>query len=79
MIAVLLLSLLNSISAQVPLIKLDPGIHVKTLGANCQLEKFKVGPQSAIILESANFNTEYDSNLKCKVGKEISFFGASIN
>ena len=47
-------------------IKLEPGVHVKTLAENCQMEKFKIGPKSAIMLESANFNTEYASKLSCK-------------
>lgn len=47
-------------------IKLEPGVHVKTLAENCQMEKFKIGPESAIMLESANFNTEYASKLSCK-------------
>ena len=45
---------------------LQPGAFVKTLGQDCKLEKFKVGPESSFLLESANFLTEYAPNLACK-------------
>ena len=45
---------------------LPPGAFVKTLGQDCKLEKFKVGPESSFLLESANFLTEYAPNLACK-------------
>lgn len=45
---------------------LQPGAFVKALGQDCQLEKFKVGPESTFLLESANFHTEYAPNLGCK-------------
>ena len=45
---------------------LQPGPNVKALGQDCKLEKFKVGPESTFLLESANFHTEYAPNLGCK-------------
>ena len=45
---------------------LQPGTFVKALGQDCKLEKFKVGPNSKFLLESANFHTEYAPNLGCK-------------
>ena len=45
---------------------LQPGAFVKALGQDCKMEKFKVGPESTFLLESANFHTEYAPNLGCK-------------
>ena len=47
-------------------ITLDDGVHVKTLGSDCKMEKFRIGPKSAMMLESANLHTEYEDGLKCK-------------
>ena len=52
--------------------RLDPGVHVKTVGESCQMGKYKIGPQSAMMLESANFNTQYASKLNCKVDRFLS-------
>jgi len=47
-------------------ITLDEGVHVKTLGSECKMEKFRIGPTSAMMLESANLHTEYEDGLNCK-------------
>ena len=57
-------SLIAASSSQ--FISLQPGPNVKALGQDCKLEKFKVGPESTFLLESANFHTEYAPNLGCK-------------
>jgi len=47
-------------------IYLHEGVNVKSVGTGCNFEKYYVGENASFILETANFGTEYASNLKCK-------------
>ena len=42
------------------------GKLVLPLAAGCKKGSFRLGPQSHLLLESANLNTAYGDNLDCK-------------
>ena len=69
MLTVLLISLTSILSLPGPssanFLRLEDGHHVKTLTENCQLEKFKIGTKTKLILETSNFGVKYSDNLSC--------------
>ena len=47
-------------------ITLPDGINVKSLGTGCGFDKYYVGENASLILESANFGTEYAGGVDCR-------------
>jgi len=47
-------------------IKLEPGVNKRSLGTGCGFDKYLISENSSLILETANFGTEYADRLNCK-------------
>jgi len=47
-------------------ITLHDGVNLKSLGTGCGFDKYYIGENSSLILETANFGTEYANNVNCK-------------
>jgi len=47
-------------------IKLQDGVNVKSLGTGCGFDKFLISENASLILETANFGTEYANSVNCK-------------
>ena len=69
MVTVLIISLTTLLSlpslSSSQFLRLQDGQHVKSLTKNCQLERFKIGTKTKLILETSNFGVKYSDNLSC--------------